>query len=71
MSDPFGHRTERLQPVEAAAADDEQVGARRGGDERGHRFVRQLLAPVVDDQVDQPSIDGFTAVGDEQATVPR
>jgi hypothetical protein len=66
MSDPLGNRTERPQPVEAAAADDEQVGTRRGGDQRGNWFVRQFVALSVDDQVDQPSVEGLTAVGDDR-----
>ena len=66
MSDPLGRRTERPHPVKAAAADNEQVGARARGDERGDGFVQQLLAAAVDDQVHQPPVNCLTAIGDDR-----
>jgi len=43
MSDPFGHRTERLDPVQASAADHQQVGVRGRCDQRRDGLVGQLL----------------------------
>ena len=66
MSNPLGYRAERLQPVEATAADDEQVGICCRGDERGDRFIRRFLAPAVGDQIDQPPVNRLTASGDDR-----
>ena len=65
MSNPFGYRAERLQPVEATTADDEQVCICRRGDERGDRFIRRFLAPAVDDLIDQPPVNRLPASGDD------
>ena len=66
MSDPLGHGAERLQAMEAATADDEQVGIGCGGDERGDRVVRQLLAVSADDLADAPPIDRLAAVSHDR-----
>jgi hypothetical protein len=71
MSNPFGHRTKRLQSVQAAAADDEQIRISRRRDERTDGFVRRVLAPAVDDCVDRSAVDCLTAVGRRQATTQR
>ena len=66
MSRPLGKRAQRLQPVEAAAADDKQIGVGRCGDERADGFIRRLLAQAVDDCIDLPSVDCPAAVGDDR-----
>ena len=65
MGDPLGYRTERPQSVQAAAADDKQVGVRRSGEERGDWFVRHLLGPVANCPVEEFWVDALTAVGDD------
>jgi hypothetical protein len=45
MGGPLGDRTERPQPVEASAADDEQICVRRRSEERSNWFIMTLRLP--------------------------
>ena len=64
MRDAFGDRAERAQAVQAAAADDHQVGALgRRPPTLGRAFVAVFML-AVGDRCDEPLVDALAAPGD-------
>lgn len=62
MGNTLGHRPERLQPVQPATADDEEVAISGGGHERRHRLVGQVFVTTIDDLRDEAFVDALAAV---------
>ena len=52
--------------MQAAAADDEEVGVGRGGDERGHGLVGRSFVVVADDGCDEAFVDVLAAARDDR-----
>ena len=66
MRDSLGHGSQRFDTVQAATADDEQVGVRGRGDQRCDGLVGQFLPEVADEPIDHALFDLLPTMGPDR-----
>jgi hypothetical protein len=65
VGDAFGNRAQRAGSVQAAAADDDKVGALRRRNQGVRWTFGTVVVVAVGDRGDEPLVDAFAAPGDD------